>query len=533
MLLSLLESAPLHYLADVSFAVCHFALEILYGQKWSWLVLLLLVAQFDKILKSYVIRRPANVKIAGAPTVIGHWLTSLRFLLVAIGTVKEGHKKARGKLFAVPALNKYTICVTSREQVEEVSNAPIDQLSFNAAIDEQFMPHLIFNGFRFDPKDPRYSIPLHAMKVQLKSNLQALVPVLKSYTADAFRDEFPEQVADNEKWTTFHPHMVSSRLVQRLNNVIIVGQDLTDDPIYLAASMQYTRDVVITGELLRFTPSTLQNAIGWISMNRTGAKNIVDSKVTAMMWDRINDHQGHGRKQCDLVQWMLDSTRKKSPQAITKLVQHVMGLLFGGAHQLPMLISFALYNLCKYPEYLEPLRCEIEKTANNEDDNDNYDNMPLMDSFLKETARVYPTVILTMPRKVLWPFKFADGTVVPKDNWIVVPSQALMQDEQYYEEPERFNGFRFVGQDGGTASSSQFSTPSFEFPFWGGTKRPCPGRFYVAVAAKMILSRYIADYDIRLENPKAAASLAWSYALAPHPRTKMLLRKRSDGVSQL
>ncbi|KAI4234819.1 MAG: hypothetical protein LQ349_003546 [Xanthoria aureola] len=172
--------------------------------------------------------------------------------------------------------------------------------------------------------------------------------------------------------------------------------------------------------------------------------------------------------------------------------------------------------------------------ANNEVDKDNYDNMPLMDSFLKETARVYPTVILTMPRKVLWPFKFADGTMVPKDNWIVVPSQALMQDEQFYSEADKFNGFRFASADGKTASSSsQFSTPSFEFPFWGGTKRPCPGRFYVAVAAKMILSRFIAEYDVRLENPKAAASLAWSYALAPHPRTKMLLRKRSDRLSGL
>lgn len=78
-----------------------------------------------------------------------------------------------------------------------------------------------------------------------------------------------------------------------------------------------------------------------------------------------------------------------------------------------------------------------------------------------------------MPRKVLWPFKFADGTMVPKDNWIVVPSQALMQDEQFYSEADKFNGFRFASADGKTASpSSQFSTPSFEFPFWGGTKRP-------------------------------------------------------------
>jgi hypothetical protein len=36
---------------------------------------------------------------------------------------------------------------------------------------------------------------------------------------------------------------------------------------------------------------------------------------------------------------MLDASRKKSPQAINRLAQHAMGLLFGGAHQLPM-VSF-------------------------------------------------------------------------------------------------------------------------------------------------------------------------------------------------
>lgn len=45
-------------------------------------------------------------------------------------------------------------------------------------------------------------------------------------------------------------------------------------------------------------------------MNRTGAKNIVDRKVTAMMWDRINNSQSPGRKQ---VRYPLMSGGKRSP----------------------------------------------------------------------------------------------------------------------------------------------------------------------------------------------------------------------------
>lgn len=44
--------------------------------------------------------------------------------------------QARGKLFTIPAIGKYVVFVSTKKQVEEASSAPIDQLSFNEAIDE-------------------------------------------------------------------------------------------------------------------------------------------------------------------------------------------------------------------------------------------------------------------------------------------------------------------------------------------------------------------------------------------------------------
>ena len=48
----------------------------------------------------------------------------------------NSNSQACGKLFSVPAVGKYVVFLSTREQVEEASKAPIDQLSFNAAIDE-------------------------------------------------------------------------------------------------------------------------------------------------------------------------------------------------------------------------------------------------------------------------------------------------------------------------------------------------------------------------------------------------------------
>jgi hypothetical protein len=44
----------------------------------------------------------------------------------------------------VPALGKYKFCVTTSEHVKEINDAPIDHLSFNAAVDEV---SLLGNGF--------------------------------------------------------------------------------------------------------------------------------------------------------------------------------------------------------------------------------------------------------------------------------------------------------------------------------------------------------------------------------------------------
>lgn len=75
--------------------------------------------------------------------------------MVALDVVRDGYRQvrltiqnaidperssyviqARGKLFTIPAIGKYVVFVSSKEQVEEASSAPMDQLSFNEAIDE-------------------------------------------------------------------------------------------------------------------------------------------------------------------------------------------------------------------------------------------------------------------------------------------------------------------------------------------------------------------------------------------------------------
>lgn len=139
--------------------------------------------------------------------------------------VTQVPSQAGGKLFAIPALDKYHIFVSSREQIEEVANAPITQLSFSAAVDEVgdsnrqssneknsfeyfaklpfyqlLQPHLLFDGFKFDPKDPRHAVPVQALRTQLRDNLHFLTPVMEERLGCVFQTTFPAKLCGNSKW---------------------------------------------------------------------------------------------------------------------------------------------------------------------------------------------------------------------------------------------------------------------------------------------------------------------------------------------
>jgi hypothetical protein len=69
-------------------------------------------------------------------------------------------------------------------------------------------------------------------------------------------------------------------------------------------------------------------------------------------------------------------------------------------------LCFAFFDLCLHPDYLEPLRKEIEDTPWEAFDKSGGKLLPLMDSFLKESARLTPVesgMSLTHRPKDLFP----------------------------------------------------------------------------------------------------------------------------------
>jgi cytochrome P450 len=119
------------------------------------------------------------------------------------------------------------------------------------------------------------------------------------------------------------------------------------------------------------------------------------------------------------------------------------------------------YRLLENPEYLVPLRQEIEAAIEEEGwTKDAMNKLPKMDSFLSETQRLdnpsiglsplplasqllMPVLSVTMQRLVLRPFTLSNGQTIPAGTLVGIPVDAVHRDGEIYPNPEEFDGFRF------------------------------------------------------------------------------------------
>ncbi|KAG6288684.1 hypothetical protein E4U46_003091 [Claviceps purpurea] len=95
------------------------------------------------------------------------------------------------------------------------------------------------------------------------------------------------------------------------------------------------------------------------------------------------------------------------------------------------------------PELVEPLRKEIISVLGVAGwSKHSLYQLKLMDSVLKESQRLKPIAIASMRRMTTENIKLADGTVLPK-NTLTLVSAHKHWDAGSYEEPHRFDGYRF------------------------------------------------------------------------------------------
>lgn len=150
----------------------------------------------------------------------------------------------------------------------------------------------------------------------------------------------------------------------------------------------------------------------------------------------------------------------------------------------------ALYNLAANPQYVQPLREEVEAVIEKYGwTKEGIAAMHRVDSFLTESQRlggvltcmIYCSFIFnefitsnasaSIQRKAMKNLVLSDGTFIPKGTRVVVPTRAIHHDHSLYENAYEFNPFRFSNLEDGEGENSrvQFTSVTQDYlPFGFG-----------------------------------------------------------------
>ncbi|ROV96217.1 hypothetical protein VSDG_05105 [Cytospora chrysosperma] len=204
-------------------------------------------------------------------------------------------------------------------------------------------------------------------------------------------------------------------------------------------------------------------------------------------------------------------------------------------HTSSMAIAHAVYDLCAMPEYIGPLRLEAQAALaqdNGEWKLSTIKRLHRLDSFLKESQRVNHSSFLGFNRKIMSPVKLSDGAILPPGTVVAAPGGPMSRDPKFYDDPQRFDGFRFYRADdsGDISSASTQDYVSIEPGnlSWGNGRFTCPGRWYAAAMIKLILSKLLLEYDISFPPGQSERPLNGKYDTDVHPdfNQKIVLTKR-------
>ena len=317
---------------------------------------------------------------------------------------------------------------------------------------------------------------LHSRVLQgvLRARLSELETPLYDTISKALASEMSSFGKEADDWVELRSFSTTKKIITAANSLVFFGQEVSKDPEFLHAALDYPEDLLKTGEILRFIPAFLAPILAPYLMRHHRASNVLVDRLTPVVESRLRmksiyDECGAiSPRPIDCIQFFIDANKKKGSRSAGKIVQVLLGVWFASVHQPALSLAYVLDDLCTHREYMPGVRDEILTCFSESGD---IDSLPLLDGFLKESARLHPSDSISVRRKVLENYQLSDGTHLSRGDVVCVPLQAIMRDSNLYSDSLQFNPLRFSRDNDGLSRAEVFTDTNPDYPLWGLGKR--------------------------------------------------------------
>ncbi|KAJ3556992.1 hypothetical protein NM688_g1715 [Phlebia brevispora] len=465
--------------------------------------------------------------VGGPSAPLLSYIGAHKYVNNAISILQEGYDKYKGGTFKVPMISRWLVVITGPKLVDEVQKLPDDKASFlEASADLSSVKYMFGSQVHKNP----YHVTI--IRQQLTHNLAALFPEVIDEIETAFRELVP---AHPEDWVSIPALATMKQIVSRASNRVFLGLPYCRDPVYLDMALNITR-LVGKGRLwIDMFPEFLKPLATKFIANIDGHVDAGLECLKDLIYPRIRDVEKYGDKwtdkPSDLLQWVIDEERKSGHIDARNVMKMIFMLNFVAIHTSSNSVTHALYHLAANPEFVSPLREEIEAVI----ETDGWTKiamgkMPKLDSFMRESQRLNGINGVSLKRKILKDVTLSDGTFLPGGTILVTPSTATHMDEDNYPDPTVFDPWRFSElREDGEEMKYQLVSTSANYVAFGLGKHACPGRFFAANELKAVMAHIIMNYDVKAEKEGVRPPNQWfGLSLMPHPTAKVLFRKRRN-----
>jgi len=452
------------------------------------------------------------------------YFTALRFIFDGPSMFKYGYEKTKPGLFRIALFRRWMVLPSGPELIEDVRKAPDDVLSLNAAAIEFIEPEYTLDLLEMDN-----DYHMGVIRSRLTKNI--------ADTFEEVRDELLKSLdasipVHGDDWVKVPILETMQRVVCATTNRVFVGAPLCRDQDYLTLNSNFAVNVVKFGTIISIFPKPLKSIVARLLSNLPSQIRQEMEFIRPMVEERFARMDEFGEdwdeKPNDLLMWLM-SEAKGVERSLEGVARRLLFINFAGIGSTSTTFTNVLYRLLSNPEYVEPLRHDVETVVAEEGwTKAAMDKMHKIDSFLRETQRLDDLNSAMMSRLALRSFTFSNGVTVPAGTLIVVPG-TVHKDGEFYPNPEEFDGFRFAKlreRDGDAVAGHQALSTSTDHLTFGYGRHACPGRFFAANEVKALLAHFVVTYDIKFEEGKQAPRSFHIGSIRVPGRANVMFRKR-------
>ncbi|KAG6331515.1 hypothetical protein ID866_7572, partial [Astraeus odoratus] len=317
----------------------------------------------------------------GNSTWFASYITAIKYRTNAAQILQDGYKKYKPTPFKVATLSRW-IVVLGRHYLDDIKKSPEDELSLMEANND-------FAKIDYLIGEEIISNPYHVSvaRTHLTRNIALYYPDMRDEIETAFNEIL--NLKDNE-WKSIPAATTMREIVCRASNRVFVGLPLCRDPDWIELNSQFAVDVMTDAFFLNMFPKFLVPLVANFVKNTARGIERAMRHLDPIIKQRQKCMSDYGEewtdKPNDMLQWLMD---EKQESKTKKLTSRVLTMNFASIHSTSNTFTQALYNLVANPQYIQPLREEVDAVIEKYGwTKEGIAKMEKVDSFLTESQRL-------------------------------------------------------------------------------------------------------------------------------------------------